>query len=238
MTEFQSTPLFTVASNLTTASLPKEIHHEFRWIFEPALNEPEKEAPKLPPLPALEDLGTHLKTMVKFVKEAAELGRHEAARLNHDPFAPHLPHSARPGASVFQATTPEDVISGINSEKAVVTSLTGGPGVRIFTLNCGEVIGVNKTSSLILDQKYTLVKEHGTLMPMGPVNEWEDPTRIITFVFTWEGPSHGWVLASAHPGNPDPTPNLEGLVEGETYEGTYLWDHGFSRAIPQKKPNE
>lgn len=90
-TEFQSTPLFTVASNLTTAALPKETHYDFRWRFEPALNDPEKEAPKMPPLPALEDLGVYLKTLVKFVKEATWLGFHAAEQLNHNPFAPHRP---------------------------------------------------------------------------------------------------------------------------------------------------
>lgn len=111
--------------------------------------------------------------------------------------------------------------------------LLGGPNVRIFTIHTGETVGINKESRLQPEGEYTLRMEHGWLQPVGPAEEVEEPTPYISFIFTYEGESTGWVLASAHPGLPDPPVNREGLEEGQTFKGSDLLARGFVRSIPE-----
>lgn len=233
-----TTSIFTVAANLTTANLTPAMNTEWRMEFEPQLNNAEDEINFLPSQPCCEGLALYNETLVRFVKTAAVLGSWAAEKLHHDPYAPHLPATARPGASVFYFDSPEAILEAIDPEYAVVTDLQGPKGVRIFTVAVNsdygveKVIGTNKTSVPIKGETYKMVSAHGSLLPQGKAEEKEEATNFITFVFTYEGPDIGWVLATAHPGTPDPTPKLDGLKEGDVLSYEDLDKHNFIRVIP------
>lgn len=227
-----TTSIFTVAANLTTADLTLKMNNDWRLNWEPVLNNAQEELKFLPVQPRCEELDLYNSTLVKFVKTAAVLGQWAAERLNHDPWKPHLPGYVRPGASVFHEDFVEDILKSINPSEAVVTAVTGGPGVRIFTVRSGDTVGTNRDSLIVDTATYTMVAEHGTLLPKGPARESECLTNFISFIFTYEGPEHGWVLASAHPGVADPTPNLEGIKEGDQLTGAQLRERMFVRVIP------
>lgn len=226
------TSIFTIAANLTFENLAPAMAAQWRLEWISTLENEESEIKWLPAQPCCEELGIYESTLVKFVKTSIVLGTWAAERLNHNPWTPHLPATVRPGASVFKAATPEEILRFIDPEKAVVTAVSGGPGVRIFNLHAGGFIGTNREAAIIADALYEMVEEHGTLMPRGPVEEKEYPTDKLTAVFTWEGPEHGWVAASLHPGVHDPTPNLEGLSVGQIVKGSDLLSKGFGRALP------
>lgn len=212
---------FATADNccINTSLAPRYFSGILSWAC--ALDREKEEAPKLPPCPEPPELDKYETALSVIVRNFVDAGMKAARKIGHDPIGPHMPKSARAGASTFR----DFPLSPLHWDKedAIVIRSEGGPGVRIFIVSPdSHTCGTERHCRLIDTETYTIKLIHGWLTPVGKVLVEEKPTDRMTLVFTYEGDETGWVLASAYPGEPDPPANRDELEEGQQFTGAQL----------------
>ncbi len=231
MADNKKSSFFATSSNvcINTTLNPSYFSGILNWAI--AMDKVDEEAPKLPPAPEPPELDKYETALATIVRNWAEAGLRAARRIGHDPLAPHMPDTARAGASTFSAINLDPLFW--NAEDAIVLRSEGGPGVRIFLLSPAKrKCGTEREATLINEESYTMKEVHGWLQPVGKTVLAENPTDRMTLVFTYEGLETGWVLASAYPGEPDKPADRDGLTEGQVLTGAELKSRGFVRGIP------
>ena len=228
------TNFFATADNvcINTTLAPKYFSGILNWAI--ALDKEEQEAPKLPPAPEPPELNKYEDALALIVRNFVDAGLKAARKIGHDPIGPHMPKTARPGASTFR----DFPLSPLHWDKeaAIIIRSEGGPGVRIFVVSPESYkCGTERTTLLIDEESYTMKEVHGWLQPVGVVKTEAKETDRLTVVFTYEGNETGWVLASAYPGEPDPPANRDTLAEGQILTGAELKKLGFVRAVPSEE---
>lgn len=233
MADNKKSSFFATSSNvcINTTLNPSYFSGILNWAI--AMDKVDEDAPKLPPAPDPPELDKYETALAVIVRNWAQAGARAARRIGHDPLAPHMPKTARPGASTFGVTNLDPLYW--SAEDAIVIRCSGGPGVRIITLSPAKgTCGTERKAALIDEETYTMKLVHGWLMPVGKVEMTETPTDRMTLVFTHEGPAVGWVLASGYPGLDDPKANRDGLSEGDQRTGAELKTLGFVRGVSEE----
>lgn len=176
-----------------------------------------------------------------------ELLRLAGDEFGHDPIKPHLSNfnlsdgiPVLNGSSKFEVCTSNmgavGLIDQICFDEAtnLVRIEPGSNGAIIHIFKAGEPIGWSSDSKPIRGKKYFIAEDHGCRQAFTTNKEdvdiLEAETDIITFVISPEFKKRFmYVMASIHPGYPDPISNWEGLKVGDIVSGEELFERNIVR---------
>lgn len=179
---------------------------------------------------------------VEALRKARETFKHNPLQGHTSEYTPTNPPEKLGGASVFQHyqkfADPETLVPyvmGAASEEMVdLVPGANGAFVVIWGSKSGAgFIGWTSKPKIEPDKIYIVKTIHGSLQ----LTTDEDPEEIIertdkvSFVFTPE--IVGFVLASIHPGLPDPTPDWDGLQDGDQITGSEALRRNITRVKKQ-----
>jgi len=118
----------------------------------------------------------------------------------------------------------KDIVPGSNGALVLIYGPKDDPAVT------GSHIGWTSRPKINPTAFYKVAKIHGSLQltTTEPMEEIIERTNRISFVFTPEK-GVGFVLASIHPGDPDPIPDFDNLFEGDEITGEEAIRRGIVR---------
>lgn len=128
--------------------------------------------------------------------------------------------------------------AALEEAKGVQTFPIWCPGIGL-AIHTSEPCGRQAWSALIDGEKYVVKKSaHGDLQVYGKVREESCMVNVFCIILTIEKVADGSLqlaLASAYPGLPDPSPNKEGLKEGDILTAQEVRER---RLRPKEEPAE
>lgn len=155
-----------------------------------------------------------------------------------NPLQYHTTDKARPGDSVFNDNirTVEDVFALLEKHLDKGSEWFVSPGKKkeaCFTIEMPFVVGKESFSPPLAEEEYTIIRDHGGLMPSGKTETSLKETTKLTLILTLERDSKSgeglYALASIYPGDLDPDGNWDNLKEGDSVRGEELLKRGIIR---------
>lgn len=135
--------------------------------------------------------------------------------LHHDPFRGHNPEDASSGKSTFSG-----ILNLMPTKVLHVIQTKPDTNTIIYTVECDDIIGVERGTLVWENSDLTVVECHGCLQLKGTsqnVRAVEKAVKTFTIILTKEkiGEDEKWALATAFPGIPGPN------------TGKYLSEKGY-----------